>query len=201
MERSSFEERVEGPLREASNAIAQEATRVHADVNQYYDKTLPYSFHLSAVARNVAKYADDILPADAPDGLILAVWFGAWFHDAIEDARMTYNDVLNVASRFLEPEYALIATEIVYALTNEKGRTRAERADERYYSLIRETPHAPLVKVADRLANIEYSMTHGQSCMGEVYAKELPHFLQSVQGGVTGVPQAMLDRLEALVKN
>lgn len=201
MEKSRFEEVLHGPKRDTAQAIAAEATKVHANVNQYYDKRLPYSYHLGAVAQNTARFADEVLPSDAPDGLILAVWFGAWFHDAIEDARMTYNDVMATAKRFLEPEYAAIATEIVYALTNEKGRTRAERADERYYSLIRKTPYAPLVKVADRIANIEYSVRNSQSCMGKVYAAELPHFLQSVQGGVTSVPAAMIERLECLVKN
>lgn len=196
--KSRFELRLEGPLRDTAAKIAEEASQAHARVNQFYDKTRPYAFHLEAVARNTARYADEVLPADAPDELILALWFGAWFHDSIEDARMTYNDVMKVASRYLEPENALLATEIVYALTNEKGRTRAERADERYYALIRRTPYAPLVKVADRIANIEYSVSNGQCGMAKMYAGELPHFIQSVQGGVTEVPTVMVDRLKNL---
>lgn len=204
MEKSRFEERIDGALQEKANAIAADASQVHARVNQFYDKTLPYSHHLEAVARNTAKYADYVLPADAPDGLILALWFGAWFHDAIEDARMTYNNVMQAALRYLEPEYALIATEIVYALTNEKGRTRAERADDRYYALIRETPYAPLVKVSDRIANLEYSVLHSRGdeknkWMKKVYAEELPHFLRDVQGGVTGVPDVMIKKLHQLI--
>ena len=64
--------------------------------------------------------------------------------------------------------------------TNDKGRTRAERAGERYYRGIRETPYAPFVKLADRRANITYSCQgHGEANahMREVYRKELPHFL------------------------
>ncbi|MBR1412444.1 MAG: hypothetical protein IJ577_04880, partial [Prevotella sp.] len=71
----------------------------------------------------------------------------------------------------------------VYALTNEKGRTRAERAGEKYYQGIRETPYAPFVKLCDRLANITYSCSgvDGSNLrMKEVYKSEMPHFLQSI---------------------
>ena len=199
---SRFEERINGSLADRARAIADEAARVHADVNQFYDKTLPYSCHLADVARNTAEYADEVVAVSAPDDLILAVWFGAWFHDSIEDARLTYNNVRKIASRHIDAEeYVDLATEIVYALTNEKGRTRAQRADERYYSLIRQTPYAPLVKMADRLANIEYSVTHSQSGMARMYADELEHFLQSVQGGVTSVPEQMIERVRTLVRS
>ena len=43
-------------------------------------------------------------------------------------------------------EQCITAAEIVYALTNDKGRTRKERAGEHYYAGIRETPYAPFVK-------------------------------------------------------
>ncbi len=198
---NSFESKINGPLQARAQAIANEASAVHAGVNQFYDKTLPYSFHLESVAKNTARYADRVLADDAADELILAIWFGAWFHDSIEDARLTYNDVRKIASKYLSDEYALLATEVVYALTNEKGRTRAERADERYYDLIRNTPYAPLVKVADRLANIEYSVGKGQAGMAGMYTAELPHFLEAVQGGLTPVPQEMVERLTALVKS
>ena len=80
-------------------------------------------------------------------------------------------------------EQALLATEIVYALTNDKGRTRAERAGEKYYQGIRETPYAPFVKLCDRLANITYSCTgegNKGTRMREVYKGEMPHFLPAI---------------------
>ena len=78
---------------------------------------------------------------------------------------------------------ALMAAEIVYALTNDKGRTRAERAGERYYKGIRETPYAPFVKLADRRANFTYSCRKAGSAnehMRKVYQQELPHFLEAI---------------------
>ena len=55
-------------------------------------------------------------------------------------------------------EFVIVSTEIAYALTNEKGRTRAERANEKYYEGIRSTKYAPMVKYADRIANLRFSV-------------------------------------------
>ena len=98
---------------------------------------------------------------------------------------MTYNDVKKVAGSMLTEEQALMATEIVYALTNDKGRSRAERAGEKYYQGIRETPYAPFVKLCDRLANITYSCAgegaHSQhrcliSCLASILAVQTSVF-------------------------
>ena len=98
-----------------------------------------------------------------------------------------------------------MAAEIAYALTNDKGRTRAERAGEKYYQGIRETPYAPFVKLADRLANISHSFTHSNESnahMKIVYANELPHFLEAINPHSDdtrfALPQAMIDELHRL---
>jgi hypothetical protein len=77
-----------------------------------------------------------------------------------------------------------MAAEIVYALTNEKGRTRHERAGEKYYKGIRETPYAPFVKLCDRLANVTYSCSIDSGRDGhrmrEVYKSEMGVFLPAL---------------------
>ena len=87
----------------------------------------------------------------------------------------------------MKEEQALMAVEIVYALTNDKGRNRAERAGEKYYQGIRATPYAPFVKLCDRLANVTYtcSIDSGKSGsrMREVYKGEMGHFLPSIISG------------------
>lgn len=153
---------------------------LHQSVNQTYGDELPYGFHLDMVVEGISRYGhlvctceDDVLP----------IIFGGFFHDSIEDARLTYNDVMRIARQWLTEEQALMATEIVYALTNDKGRTRGERAGERYYQGIRETLYAPFVKLCDRLANVTYSCSVGSgngSRMREVYKGEMPHFLSSI---------------------
>ena len=66
---------------------------------------------------------------------------------------MTYNDVLLVANMFMTEYQAKMAAEIVYALTDEKGRNRAERGSEKHYEDIRNTLYAPFVKLCNRYAN------------------------------------------------
>lgn len=164
--------------------IRQNAHELHDSVNQTYGDNLPYGFHLDMVVEGIRQFGhlvctkeDDVLP----------LFFGGYYHDSIEDARLTYNDVMHAARMLLTEEQALMATEIVYALTNDKGRTRAERAGERYYQGIRQTPYAPFVKLCDRLANVTYSCSpQGEqrhtdgSRMKQVYKQEMGHFLQAI---------------------
>lgn len=162
--------------------IRQLASEVHAAVNQHYDRILPYSVHLDSVVECLLRYAHNV--CDNEDE-ILPLVYGAYFHDSIEDARLTYNDVKRIARTVLSESQAHIAAEIAYALTNEKGRTRAERANDRYYEGIRATPYAPICKMADRMANVTYSVTNSGSKganagMRKVYAEEQPHFAASV---------------------
>lgn len=160
--------------------IRQSAHELHQSVNQTYGDLLPYGYHLDMVVNGIRDFGylvcikeEDVLP----------LFFGGYYHDSIEDARLTYNDVMGIARDMMTEEQALMATEIVYALTNDKGRNRAERAGEAYYKGIRETPYAPFVKLCDRLANITYScseMNGSNKRMKEVYKKEVPHFLSSI---------------------
>lgn len=191
--------------------IRYSAHSLHASVNQNYDQVHPYGYHLDMVAKLVQRYGYYVCSDEAD---VLPLLFGAYYHDAIEDARRTYNDVLRTARQFMDEEQALLAAEIVYALTNDKGRTRAERAGERYYQGIRSTPYAPLVKLADRLANATYSFRHlnekndfaGLNAqMKEVYRREMPHFLQSITVPNTDdlryqLPPEMLKAAEALIE-
>lgn len=162
------------------NHIRQLAHDLHQSVNQTYADILPYGFHLDMVVEGVRNYGYLVCVREED---VLPLFFGAYFHDSIEDARLSYNDVMRLARNLMTVEQALMATEIVYALTNDKGRTRAERAGEKYYKGIRETPYAPFVKLCDRLANITYSCTgegNKGNRMKEVYKGEMPHFLSAI---------------------
>ena len=156
-------------------AIRKKAAQVHADVNQHYDEK-PYFYHLNKVACHVISYLPFIVDKEED---ILPVLFGAYFHDSIEDARLTYNDVKKIAEEYMSKEQALMAAEIVYALTNEKGRNRHERANEKYYKGIRETFYAPLVKACDRLANYNYAKLT-QSKMVKCYENEMDEFITAI---------------------
>jgi (p)ppGpp synthase/HD superfamily hydrolase len=133
----------------------------HISTNHFYDG-LPYEFHLNMVVETAKKYIN-LIPKDDRD-VVLA---SCWAHDTIEDTRITYND--------LKSELGEEVAEIVFALTNEKGRNRKERASEKYYSGIRETKHAAFVKICDRIANVEYSKNQS-SDMLNTYKKEFDNF-------------------------
>jgi hypothetical protein len=157
------------------------AHELHQSVNEIYGDDLPYGFHLDMVIEGVICYGYLVCVREED---VLPLFFGGYYHDSIEDARLSYNDVMKEARRWMTEEQALMATEIVYALTNEKGRTRAERAGEKYYQGIRETPYAPFVKLCDRLANVTYtcSIDSGRngSRMREVYKGEMGKFLPAL---------------------
>ena len=183
--------------------IRTAAHALHAHVNQHYDKVHPYGFHLDMVADAVYRYGHLVCVNETD---VLPLFFGAYFHDSIEDARQTYNDVLDIARQYMNEEQAHTATEIVYALTNDKGRNRAERAGERYYKGIRETPYAPFVKMADRLANITFSCSEEGpkgGRMREVYKGEMAHFLPSInphsKDPRLGVPIEMIEALAEIL--
>ena len=182
-------------------AIENAAGALHASVNQTYDKNLPYEFHLRMAASFLTKYGHlELTDAAEFDTLYAAVYF----HDSIEDARVTYNDLKKMFVRLNEEcgcdIHVVDAAEMVYALTNDKGRNRSERAGDAYYAGIRQTPHAPFLKMCDRLANMKFSILFFPvSSMVSVYEKELPHFLEAITNGAkTGVPQTMIDELKSM---
>lgn len=148
----------------------------HANTNHYYDKYLPYEFHLRMVAQVAEQFIGLIKrPIDQRSGgdinnvnLRNSIRKACWGHDLIEDCRVSYNDV--------KSQLGEQAADIIYAVTNEKGKTRQERANDKYYEGIRNTPGAVFVKLCDRIANVQYAkMT--KSRMFDVYQKELDEFI------------------------
>ena len=181
------------------NEIRNDAHALHASVNHAYDRIRPYGFHLDMVVNWVRKYIEEVCVSEQD---ILPIYFAAFYHDSIEDARLSYNDVMKIAQELMDEEQAYLAAEIVYALTNEKGRNRAERANEKYFAGIREIPYAPFVKLADRLANTSYAFSKGTADslrMSKVYREELPGFLEALKVEGTDVrfslPEAMVEDL------
>lgn len=197
MERESFEALCISH-KESLEQIRLDAHRLHESVNQFYDGDKPYGYHLDMVAKEVYAYGHLVLVGEAD---LLPLFMGAWFHDSIEDARVSYNDVKKIALKFgFTEEQAFLASEIVYALTNEKGRNRKERAGKRYYEGIRNTPYAPFVKMCDRMANIRYSCgsyNMGNLRMAKIYEDEMPYFTRAITVETDdirfSVPETMVD--------
>lgn len=79
---------------------------------------------------------------------------GVWLHDLLEDSwRISYND--------LKSKYGTKVAEIVFLVTEEKGRTRSERHNHKYFTGIASMDEAILVKLCDNLANVIFSCYSG----------------------------------------
>lgn len=159
--------------------LVEYAINKHRDTGHFYDKMIPYEFHLAMVEREVQNFTKIIgeLQAEfkiAPSYYMLCSIMvqAAYGHDLIEDCRVTYNDL--IASGFDK-----IAADIIYAVTNEKGKTRAERANEKYYQGIKDTPGATFIKVCDRIANVKYGLIT-KSSMVEKYRGEFEKFKENL---------------------
>lgn len=145
----------------------------HEVLNHQYDKYLPYEFHL----RMVLKAAKEYIVLLRKNGNITdindysTIFLAALGHDLLEDTHVSYNDIKKVLG--------VKVAEIIYALTNEKGRTRKERANDKYYEGIRNTEGAVFVKLCDRIANVRYGKITG-SQMVKMYQKENPEFIKKL---------------------
>lgn len=200
MEKTQFESYIQSHL-SLLGTIKSEAWSIHERVGQTYDTIYPYGYHLAMVADAVLKFGHEVI---LDDGDILPVVFAAYFHDSIEDARLTYNDVKSIAGKFMGQEQSILAAEIVYALTNDKGRTREERAGEHYYAGIRETPFAPFVKLCDRWANMTYSAkktNRTNKNMYNVYKFEWLHFISAITVSIDDVRFTLPCGLIAEIEN
>jgi (p)ppGpp synthase/HD superfamily hydrolase len=158
----------------------------HANNHHLYDDYLPYEYHLRAVIRAFEKFKH-LLPEkmyttetqvyrntwETDDITQYVIRTACWGHDLLEDTRLSYNDVKEALDGYNSNETYIV--DIIYALTNEKGKTRKECANEKYYTGIRNTPGAVFVKLCDRIANVEYSKMTGNS-MFDKYAKEQYEF-------------------------
>lgn len=157
------------------------------DCNQKYAETLPYSFHLKCVEAQGEKFIHLI-----DKGVIRndenyrarvtyykdLVRMALASHDIIEDGRMSYNDVTRIGTSYFENSVAgEMLAEIVYCVTDEKGRNRKERKSDKYYKELSKNKLAVFVKLADISANTLFSKMTGGS-MYEKYKQEFNQFKQ-----------------------
>lgn len=144
------------------------AIAAHGD-QRYGDA--PYRTHLAAVVRVLNDF-----------GYVGAYEVAGWLHDVVEDTSV---DLSTIAARF-GPEVA----SMVDAVTG-LGASRAER-NARIYAAIAREPQAAVLKLADRIANVEAAPAGSQH--GARYAREADAFAAMVR---QHVPPAMWARLEA----
>ncbi len=147
-----------------------EAFAIAAHGDQLYGGA-PYHTHLAAVVRVLHDF-----------GYVGAYEAAGWLHDVVEDTAV---DLASVAEQF-GPDVA----SMVDAVTG-LGATRAQR-NARIYAGIAREPQAAVVKLADRIANVEAAVIGSRH--GARYVQEADGFAKAVR---THVPPAMWARLEA----
>lgn len=135
--------------------------------NQKYAEIFPYSFHLEIVRDQARKFMHLIAEEN-----YRTIDMACAAHDLIEDARLSYNDIKELASLGDLREGQDIA-EIVFLCTEMRGRTRAERKPEQFYLELRENKLAVFVKLCDIIANSLFSATT-HSSMLKRYKQEYP---------------------------
>ena len=111
------------------------ALKAHGD--QPYDKIYPYIKHIDDVT-NVLKRFGITLPK---------YLIAARLHDSIEDGCLSYK---NIKLHFGEA-----VAEMVYAVTDELGRTREEKKRKTLPKTAK-NPDGVIIKLADRIANVEH---------------------------------------------
>jgi len=161
---------------------------VDAHGDQMYGN-VPYVMHLVQVSQVLVRYGfgpwlEDDYERARSRRLILA----AILHDVIEDTHVTREEVAEVFG----DDVALL----VYAVSNEPGKNRRERHAKSHGKII-EIKDAIILKLADRIANIEHCHTKKKNLLG-MYRKEWSAFKAKLQGS-TNAPAEMWEYLERLI--
>lgn len=141
---------------------------IHAAVNQRYGDD-PYYYHTEMVHSAFVQYFTGPLSAEQ----VIVARAAAYLHDVMEDARLTYNDVVTLMGEDV--------ADVVYLLTNLRGRDRHERASNEYYEGIRGNAIALGVKLADRYANMYNGYLEHKHGMLRKYFKEFTSFEKSLR--------------------
>ena len=148
------------------------AVKLHA--SQSYDEVFPYEKHLDDVV--------DVLKRFGYSGKYIVA---GYLHDILEDTGFSFNDT--------KKHFGIEVAEMVYCVTDELGRNRVERK-EKTLPKTASNPDAIIVKLADRIANIE----HGGKI--DMYAKEYDQFKGVLYLNTPKDGKALWDHLEVLLK-
>ena len=109
---------------------------IQAHGNQTYDTIYPYHKHLDDVV--------DVLKRFGFSGKFI---IAGYLHDIIEDTALSYNKV--------KKYFGIEVAEMVYCVTDELGRDRKEKKMKTLPKTAT-NPDAIVLKLADRIANIEH---------------------------------------------
>lgn len=168
---------------------AQFAIDRHGD--QKYGRK-PYHSHLMDVVGVLKRFVDwDELEQEMIDA--------AWLHDVVEDTETGLDEIFK--------EFGSRTGLLVRAVTNEPGRNRKER-HIKTYPKIKDTDRAIILKLADRIANVENTISRdrfGRPPKGLfwMYVKDHDFFKEQLRGHCVGENETaaiMWDYLDELMQ-
>jgi hypothetical protein len=128
----------------------------------------PYAKHLEDVVTCLEKFG---FKADAANSALTEdIVCAGWLHDVVEDAQISLAEI--------EGQFGFNVSDIVRRVTDEAATTRAERK-ALTYPKIRGHFAAPVVKLADRIANVNACWTNNETQFFK-YAQEQKSFHDAV---------------------
>lgn len=174
------------------------AAQIHKD--QLYGNEpvqFPYLYHLDATTKVL--YA--VLPTSYPNKTDLLI--AGWLHDSLEDHsdKITYDDI--------KEKFGQLVADIVKSVTKEKYNcgeivSKKERL-ERLYQKLLNNDNAIIVKLADRIANVEFCITMAsikQPNLYDMYSEEYDNFREALYNKNSAEPvQKLWNHLDNLIKN
>ena len=128
--------------------------------SQFYDRDKPYIFHLVNVCMTLTRFGFSLENH-------IHLHLAGILHDVVEDTTTKLSEV----RKLFGDEVA----DIVNLVTDEKGETRKER-HEKTYPVLASNRDAILVKLADRITNVEYSIATSNLKQFRKYQKEYVYF-------------------------
>lgn len=150
-------------LLEERDALMLKFARYYASVKhagQTYSGDLPYTHHLAAVEAVLRRFGGP----GVDDGEMLAA---AWLHDVVEDTGTKLKQI--------EELFGAEVARLVGAVTNEPGENRKVRHALTYPKIREAGPKAVVLKLADRIANVEAG-----GSMVKMYRKEYESFKRNL---------------------
>jgi (p)ppGpp synthase/HD superfamily hydrolase len=123
--------------------------------------TLPYEYHLQSVVKVLDRFGVKI-----EDPQLAPLLVAGWLHDVLEDTPLMRDD--------LKAQFGPEVAELVWRVTDEPGVSREDRKPATYRKT-RDNELAIILKLADRIANVEEGINAKTNKLG-MYRREQAEF-------------------------
>lgn len=159
-----------------------------AHLNQKYG-SYPYLIHLEAVQEVLERFGYSLHKSEEINSLRIA----AWLHDALEDTVLIKDHIVY--------HFGEDVADLVWRVTDEVGRNRKEKKAATYPK-IKARSLAVVLKLADRIANVEASLKikkeKGTISLFNMYLREWEDFKKNLYD--KDQDEKMWKHLESLLK-